>query len=116
MLLENYKSSFFITDSVVNKELLKNLMENVEEIKGKDDLLEEVNKFSESKLKDLQIKYIENSEEDIQQKAKHIIASRYLASIGKGEVAQELATVLNKDIEFNVPSYIKEALQWICKK
>ena len=116
MLLENYKSSFFITDSVANKELLKNLMENVEEIKGKDDLLEEVNKFTESKLKDLQIKYIENSEEDIQQKTKHIIASRYLASIGKGEVAQELATVLNKDIEFNVPSYIKEALEWLCKK
>lgn len=115
MLLENYKSSLFITESVANKELLKNLMENVEEIKSNDDLLEKVNKFNESKLKALQIKYIENSKEDIQQKTKHIIASRYLASIGKGEVAQELAIVLNKDIEFNVPSYIKEALEWLCK-
>lgn len=116
MLLENYKSSFFITESVANKELLREMIENVEKIKNKDDLLEEVNKFNKSKLRDLQIKYIENSEEDIQQKAKHIIASRYLASIGKGEVAQELATVLSNDMEFNVPSYIKEALEWLCKK
>ncbi|MEG9320772.1 ATP-dependent nuclease [Fusobacterium varium] len=114
MLLENYKSSFFITGSVANKELLREMMKNVERIKNNDDLLEEVNKFNKSKLKDLQIKYIENSEENIQQKAKHIIASRYLASIGKGEVAQELATILNEDIEFNVPSYIKEALKWLC--
>ena len=116
MLLENYKSSFFITESVANKELLREMIKNVEKIKNKDDLLEEVNKFNKSKLRDLQIKYIENSEEDIQQKAKHIIASRYLASIGKGEVAQELATVLSNDMEFNVPSYIKEALEWLCKK
>lgn len=116
MLLENYKSSFFITESVANEELLREMIENVEKIKNKDDLLEEVNKFNKSKLRDLQIKYIENSEEDIQQKAKHIIASRYLASIGKGEVAQELATVLSNDMEFNVPSYIKEALEWLCKK
>lgn len=116
MLLENYKNTFFITESVANKSSLRDLMENVEKIKDNNDLLEKVNKFNDSKLKDLQIKYIENSKEDIQQKAKHIIASRYLASIGKGEVAQELATVLNKNIEFNVPSYIKEALEWLCKK
>lgn len=116
ILLENYKSSFFITESVANKELLREMIKNVEKIKNKDDLLEEINKFNKSKLRDLQIKYIENSEEDIQQKAKHIIASRYLASIGKGEVAQELATVLSNDMEFNVPSYIKEALEWLCKK
>ena len=116
MLLENYKSSFFITESVANKELLREMIKNVEKIKNKDDLLEEINKFNKSKLRDLQIKYIGNSEEDIQQKAKHIIASRYLASIGKGEVAQELATVLSNDMEFNVPSYIKEALEWLCKK
>lgn len=59
---------------------------------------------------------------------KHTIATRYLESISKGTVAQELATkimMINLEndtsekeasedtIILNVPNYIKEAIQWI---
>ena len=57
-------------------------------------------------------------------KKKAIIASRYLNSIGKGENALELAYILEDNlnkfgtaeyIEFTVPTYIKETINWICQ-
>jgi putative ATP-dependent endonuclease of OLD family len=57
-------------------------------------------------------------------KKKAIIASRYLNSIGKGENALELAYVLEDNlnkldtdeyVEFTVPTYIKETIDWICQ-
>lgn len=57
-------------------------------------------------------------------KKKAIIASRYLSSVGKGENALELAFVLEENLDnygkesyipFEVPTYIKEAIDWICK-
>lgn len=57
---------------------------------------------------------------------KHIIATRYLESISKGVVAQELAIKImminqknnepgegEEQIVLNVPEYIKEAIHWI---
>jgi predicted ATP-dependent endonuclease of OLD family len=57
-------------------------------------------------------------------KKKAIIASRYLNSIGKGENALELAFILEENltkigtdeyVEFTVPTYIKETIDWICQ-
>ncbi|WP_165750492.1 AAA family ATPase [Cellulophaga sp. Z1A5H] len=57
-------------------------------------------------------------------KKKAIIASRYLNSIGKGENALELAYILEDNlnkfgtdeyIEFTIPTYIKETINWICQ-
>jgi putative ATP-dependent endonuclease of the OLD family len=58
------------------------------------------------------------SDED---KKKGIIAARYLNSVGKGENALELNYVLENNLKdktpvtFNVPIYIKEAINWICQ-
>lgn len=55
---------------------------------------------------------------------KAIIASRYLNSVGKGENALELSYALMDNLEkkgkpeykeFNVPDYIKQAINWICQ-
>ncbi|WP_253907841.1 hypothetical protein [Bacillus sp. WMMC1349] len=57
-------------------------------------------------------------------KKKALIASRYLNSIGKGENALELASVLKDNLElkgqdeyqdFIVPKYIANAIQWVCE-
>ncbi|MNW41354.1 recombination protein F [compost metagenome] len=50
----------------------------------------------------------------------HLIASRYLNSIKKGENAYELAAALEdnlgkkNNINFKVPTYIKDAIVWVC--
>jgi len=60
-----------------------------------------------------------------EEKIKHIIAARYLTSIKKGPVAQELAYIISENhknrgkpeyFEFNVPNYISEAIEWICQE
>jgi predicted ATP-dependent endonuclease of OLD family len=51
-----------------------------------------------------------------------LMASRYLNSIGKGENALELADALEKNLlatppeVFNIPTYIKDAIDWACQK
>ena len=59
-----------------------------------------------------------------EEKKKALIASRYLNSIGKGENALELASVLKDNLElkgqieyedFAVPEYIEEAIRWVCE-
>ncbi|NTZ19191.1 DUF2813 domain-containing protein [Paenibacillus sp. JMULE4] len=51
----------------------------------------------------------------------HLIASRYLNSISKGENAYELSKALEENLNnenactyFKVPQYIKEAITWVC--
>lgn len=53
-----------------------------------------------------------------------IVASRYLNSVGKGENALELAYALEANlekigtaayVEFTVPKYIQDAIDWICQ-
>ena len=70
------------------------------------------------------INKIENGWED-DDKKKAIIAARYLNSVGKGENALELAYILQKNLakkgtnefkEFNVPDYIRKAIEWVCEE
>lgn len=52
-----------------------------------------------------------------------LIASRYLNSVGKGENALELSSILQENFlkngtedfqEFHVPKYIEDAIEWVC--
>ena len=53
--------------------------------------------------------------DDVSRKKAIIISSYYLAvEKSKGEYALQLSVILkNSDGEFNVPSYIQEAMQWL---
>ena len=59
-----------------------------------------------------------------EEEKKALIASRYLNSVGKGENALELASVLKDNLElknqdeyqeFIVPEYIANAIEWVCE-
>ena len=64
-----------------------------------------------------------NTTWDEKDKKDAVIASRYLNSVGKGENALELSRILLENLEkkgtaeykeFNVPSYIAEAIESLC--
>ena len=75
-------------------------------------------------IKDKLQESIEKCDYDDATKNRHIIATKYLESIKKGENAQELSYnlyLLSKNPEDNepnfiVPKYIEEAINWICQK
>lgn len=119
LIFENYKNDYLITDSVSSKEHILEMMRSINNKITKNELNEYVNKIkSGSNLKILTEKYI-NNKHDVSsfEKGKHIIASRYLSSIKKGEIAQELSEVIyDSGDNFTVPTYIKEALEWICQE
>ncbi|RGY65158.1 DUF2813 domain-containing protein [Fusobacterium ulcerans] len=116
MILENFNCTELITETMSNKEEIKKMMKKINEEIPDSELNKLISEMKSSKLKTLLEKYIEKSHCSSFEKAKHMLASKYLNSISKGEVAQDLALKLNKDTEkFNVPSYIKEALVWICQ-
>ncbi len=116
MILENYNCIELVTETMSNKEEIKKMMEKINEEISNSELNELISKMNSSELKTLLEEYIKKSNDSLFEKAKHIIASKYLSSISKGEVAQELALKLNKDTEnFNVPIYIREALEWVCQ-
>ncbi len=65
------------------------------------------------------IESLKSSTLDFHEKIKHLIAARYLNSIGKGENALELAQAISDDVKtgnssFTVPTYINQAIDWIC--
>lgn len=120
---ENPECKLLITPSLKNSDELKNLMDAFADKKGIGDLLnllrssEENERISEALQKELSLEWSE------EEKKKAIIASRYLNSVGKGENALELATILqdkyvkDSDVavqEFHVPEYIKNAIEWVC--
>lgn len=116
MILENFNCTELITETMSNKGEIKKIMEKINEEISNSELNKLISEMKSSKLKTLLEKYIEKNDCSSFEKAKHILASKYLSSISKGEVAQDLALKLNKDTEkFNVPAYIREALEWVCQ-
>jgi predicted ATP-dependent endonuclease of OLD family len=134
LCLFNVNTSLLITDSIANKAELLKLLELYKDEKPLTDF------FAELRTSDANQKLIDgvSSISDTitwteEEKKKAIIASRYLASVGKGENALELANALEENfilpdtipestgantatkINFNVPDYIKEATDWICQ-
>ncbi len=119
----NPSLELLLTDSISNLDEIKDLM-TLYTTTGKtsQDLLNRLGKSEENqRLRDSINTCTSWSDED---KKKAIIASRYLNSVGKGENALELSYVLQENLtkkgtdeykEFNVPTYIKSAIEELCQ-
>lgn len=121
LILENPTVEKLLTKSVSNKSELKEIMDG---LKNSEDIQNILSKINNGKFKEQVCEEIENCEWDNDDKIKHILAARFLASINKGPVAQELSHMVsdnfqqkNEDqFELNIPNYIKEAIIWICQE
>jgi putative ATP-dependent endonuclease of OLD family len=129
LVLHNPELKLLVTEGMSNRGEIKDLMSLVED-KTVEDYLDKLPKGSDAKP-NKQNKRIEEgitqlgtswSSED---KKNAIVAARYLNSVGKGENALDLAIALEDNLEkeeteeyqeFNVPQYIKDAIEWLCKE
>lgn len=119
LILSNPTLDLLITDSVTNKDELRNLMDSIHNDESK---LEDFLKLI--KNDDFRDKYgeiINKTKLDESDKKKHLLAARYLKSISKGSVAQEIAqSIVNLSctedfkVKFSIPKYLREAIEWIC--
>lgn len=117
---DNPSSTLLVTESISNAEEIQELMDMLKQ-KSVDDMLERLYDSKENQ----RIKAaIQKSTWTDCEKKKAIIASRYLNSIGKGENALELASLLKDNLllkgtddyeEFVIPEYISNAIKWVCK-
>lgn len=123
---ENPTCKLLITPSLSNNEELQKLMEFYENNKklDVDVFLNELSDTKENKRIKQSINSCDAKIWDDNSKKKAIIASRYLNSVGKGENALELSSILRDNLcekgkskfkEFNVPTYIKDAIDWVCE-
>lgn len=119
LILHNPCLELLITDSISNQLEIKGLMQLYI---GNKTISEFISILFNSKENERIKKSIgANTSWNENDKKKAIIAARYLNSIGKGENALELAYVLEENLRketpeiFNVPGYIKEAIEWICQ-
>lgn len=121
LLLDNPNLTKLISPSMRNQEELKKIMSLYSEDMTKDTLDKIYNLIREGDFKKKIKHYISKSTDKETTKAKNIIAARYLESIKKGEVAQELTATISQigqdknAIKLVVPDYIKEAITWISK-
>lgn len=120
---ENPTCKLLITPSLSNSEELKDLMDFYEGSTELDEFLEELSNTKENNRIKQSINSCDAKIWDDNTKKKAIIASRYLNSVGKGENALELSSILRDNLyekgkpgfkEFNVPTYIKDAIDWMC--
>jgi len=128
-------SSLLITDSLTNRTELLSLLQFFEENKPIADFVDELRTSETNTLLAASITAVSDPSWTDEKKIRAIIASRYLASVGKGENALELANALEANlnfpdvrptnipagtpvqlrIEFHVPAYIRESIDWICQ-
>ncbi|MBL4559390.1 MAG: AAA family ATPase [Labilibaculum sp.] len=123
LLMSNPSLKLLLTDSISNKSELENLMTTFDtDGSTVDDLLNILRDSDENTRINESINL--NTDLSDEEKKKSIIASRYLNSVGKGENALELSYILSNNlakrgtvdfIEFNVPQYIKDAIEEICQ-
>ena len=121
LVLQNPTLEILVTDSMTNQQEIKDLMRLFKDYKPIADLVAELRDSVENtRIKDS----ISANTWDENDKKKAIIASRYLNSVGKGENALELSYNLLENlekkntpeyVEFIVPEYIKQAIDWICQ-
>jgi putative ATP-dependent endonuclease of the OLD family len=123
ILINNPTLELLLTESISNAAEIKDLMK-LYNTKGKtvQDLLNRLSKSKENQRIIASIRSNTNLLDDDKKKA--IIASRYLNSVGKGENALELCYALQENLEkkgtayfkdFNVPPYIKSAIEELCQ-
>ena len=121
LVLSNITNTKLITQSVSNSTSIIKLMQAQESQQNLSEMLKCIDNRGDFKKNIIEV--LEKSEWLEDDKKTHLIASKYLQSISKGVVAQELAYVLSNQItkpveceerfEFNIPKYIKEAIKWI---
>ena len=120
MAWDNPSNELLLTDSISNVEELKDLMSMVNE-NSIDDMLKRMHDSEEKQR--IMVAIQKSTWKDFEKK-KAIVSSRYLNSVGKGENALELASVLkdnllskgtDKFVEFIVPAYIMNAIKWVCE-
>jgi putative ATP-dependent endonuclease of OLD family len=122
LVLYNPKLELLITESMSNQQEIKELMRLQQKNKPLSEYLVQLSDSDENKR--IKESLSANTSWDEENKKKAIICSRYLNSIGKGENALELAYTLEDNLgkkgkpeyqSFNVPEYIKKAIEWICQ-
>lgn len=123
LILDNPSLKLLLTESIANKQELTELMDLYSDNAPLSNL---ISTLSSTKENNRIIESLRNVGHDWKEddKKKALIASRYLNSIGKGENALELASVLKDNLElkgqdeyqdFIVPKYIANAIQWVCE-
>jgi predicted ATP-dependent endonuclease of OLD family len=123
LLMNNPSLRLLLTDSISNKQELEDLMIEFETVGSTVQNLLDKLKSSDANTRIKESINLNTVLSD-KEKKKSIIASRYLNSVGKGENALELSYILSKNlekkgsadyIEFNVPQYIKDAIEELCQ-
>ena len=130
--LSNTNTALLITNSISNRDELLTLQDYFVSNRPLEDFFDELR---QSESNDKLIEAIENiadptwTEND---KKRALIASRYLASVGKGENALELANALERNLTlpvhapegqpaaeirkaFAIPTYITDSIDWLCQ-
>jgi predicted ATP-dependent endonuclease of OLD family len=115
---ENSKLDLHVVSSIANNEEIKNLIKSYNQGKSLNEIIE-IHSTRGDENKRI-IDSIQKSSIDDEELKKHLIASRYLNSLSKGENAYDLAHVLEENLPenecgFQVPSYISNAIDWLCK-
>lgn len=122
LVMSNPTSRLLLTDSISNRDELEELMIEFETNGSTvQDLLNKLRSSdANTRIKESILSNVTLTDEE---KKRSIIASRYLNSVSKGENALELSYILSKNFEkkgeddfdeFNVPQYIKDALEELC--
>lgn len=112
-MLHNSTLDMLVTDSMKNQEEIKELMTM--------NYSDALNKLRASDENDRIVQSLEASLWNEDEKKKALVASRYLNSVGKGENALELCNNLEENLllpinerkTFDVPQYIKDAIEWL---
>lgn len=122
LVLTNPTCKLLLSESMQNKDELKNLMDLHESKSPVADLLLKLRQSDENiRIADAIRAQITWGDES---RRAALIAARYLNSVGKGENALELAVALQNNFEekdvkikvpFLVPTYITNAIKWACQ-
>ncbi len=123
LILENPSLKLMITESIANSDELNDLMDLYIKDEPLTMLMDRLSKSEENNRIKESLDNADASWDEIDKK-KALIASRYLNSVGKGENALELASVLKDNLalkgkpkyhDFVVPKYIEDAIKWVCE-
>jgi putative ATP-dependent endonuclease of the OLD family len=120
LVLHNQTSKILIINGMTNEETLEELIDFYDK-KNIDDYFEKMKNSDEKERIKSGIESCTWGDED---KKKAIVAAYYLNSVGKGENALDLSVALEENLsikgtseyqDFQVPQYIKDAIEWICQ-
>lgn len=116
LILCNPCCESLVTECMPNSQEIKKLMQAYKSNEPIEEMLSILNLNNNENERIKESIKANNKSEWKDKKRKHIIASRYLNSIEKGLNSLEISRIIsNTEISFEVPEYIKDALEWICQ-